>query len=251
MWPGQLRFVEAALESSWLFALKSGKLGFSELECCFDAWRALSQSGARVHIFSKDQLASYDLLQYVRYGLTHLPSAWGIRLLGEVAGGNSSRSLKFTSALFGDDDQRTIVSYPATDNVAIDQSCIHAHIDELAHVPHPDLMWNSITTTVAPGGSLHVVSRGAGDGYVADLFRDALAGNAGTLRAFFADWTQRPGRNLEWRAEQEAKMTAAGVAHFAPESYEDALMGDQTTTFVRPEWWDACFDPSLPPPPRR
>lgn len=249
LWPGQQTIVKEMTEHDWIILLKAGKLGATELECAFDGWRSFAHPNARVHLFSKDQPASFDLLTYVKFGITHLPERWGVRVLAEIAGGDSSRSLKFVHEWCGEDDQRTVVSYPArAEGVAIDQSATHSHVDELAHMPNPKELWESVSTTIAPGGTCHIVSRGAGENHMATLFRQAQKGSAEHgLHPIFVPFTERPGRDEGWRASQEMKIgSAIGAARYAPRTAEDALQPDLASAFVQPEWWDACKE-DLPP----
>ena len=241
LWEGQRAFADMMERERWVFALKAGKLGFTELECAFDGWVALfRQANARVHLFSKDGAASKDLLGYIRFGLTHLPVWMRPRLMEEEAGGDTTHSLKFKT---GPDDVRTIVSYAASANVSIDQSCAHAHVDELANmrIDLQDKVWHAIYTTVAPGGSCHIVTRGAGEGnFAARLWQQAVA-RTSNLTPFFQPWTARAGRDALWYEEQQGKaVTHAGLAHFAPSTWEDALMGDETSEFIPIVLWDAC-----------
>ncbi|MCC7104150.1 MAG: hypothetical protein IT307_03330, partial [Chloroflexi bacterium] len=158
LWPGQVKFAELMERESWIYALKAGKLGFTELECAFDAWVALfRQRNARVHIFSRDANAARELLGYVRFGIRHLPGWLRPRFAAE---GNTQTTIRLAMGL---DDVRSIVSYASGPTVSIDQSAAHCHVDELAHMPHPEETWSAVETTVAPAGSCHIVTRGHGD----------------------------------------------------------------------------------------
>ena len=244
LWPGQKRFAELMESESWIFALKAGKLGFTELECAYDGWVALfRQANARVHLFSRSAQAAQELVTYLRFGLSHLPDWMRVSFMKDEAGGDTINSLKLHA---GPDDTRTIVSYAAGPHVAIDQTATHAHVDELAHMPFPERTWTAIQSTVAPHGSCHIVTRGAGDdNYVATLWAAAEAGGS-PLVPFFAPWDARPGRDRAWREEQAATLPNQGLLHFAPESPEDALAGDDTAIYIPLEVWDRCYDPDMP-----
>src|SRR5690606_28721400 len=119
------------------------------------------------------------------FGIEHLPPFLALPILTTVAGGDTVSSLKLGAGI---DDIRTIVSYAAGPRVSIDQSATHAHVDELAHMLNPELTWSAIETTVAPGGSCHIVTRGAGDAnYTARLWEMAVSG-VSRLAPFFAPW---------------------------------------------------------------
>jgi hypothetical protein len=244
LWPGQLDFAVAIQEHPWILALKAGKLGFTELECAYDVWIArFGQANARVHLFSRDIQAAQTLLEYVRFGFLHLPSWMQLRIRVEEAGGDTMRSLKLDG---GRDDVRTIISYSAGPHVGIDQTATHSHVDEMARMPFPDRTWSAIQSTVAPSGSCHIVTRGAGDeDFLSQLWEAAEAG-IGLLHPFFAPWSARPDRSMEWRTQQSSTMPNQQFLHFAPETPAEALAGDATAEYIPAQIWDACADTSLP-----
>lgn len=258
LWPGQRDLIEEMIANPWLFALKAGKLGFSELECCWDAWVAYRQVNARVHITSKDKEAAVVMLSLVRFGLLKMPRWFGIR----IASGAGSNTTKSIMLRVNDhpDDVRTIVSYAAKGSVAIDQSAHHTHCDELSHVEDGQALWNSIATTVAPGHSIHIVTRGAGDEpYTAKLWEAAVAtprhlqGQHGYLRPFFAPFDKRPpapGRDRE-QLISTGTMTVLGASFFLPSTAEDALAGDDESPYIPIEIWDQLRDPRLGAPDAR
>lgn len=243
LWAGQQGFLEAIELHSWVIALKAGKLGLTELECAFDGWQAWRHKNARVHIFSKNWKDAIDNLSYVRFGLTHLPAWMGVSLLEGEAGGDTVGSLKFR---MGEDDERTIVSYAAGKHSSVSQTCMHCHADELARMPFPEDTWDAINSTIAPEGTCHIVSRGAGeDNHLAVLWGAAVEGMS-DIFPFFADYRQRPGRDQGWRDNESGKMTVKGLRFFAPESPGDALSGEDMNDFIPIELWDACKE-DLPP----
>ena len=247
LWPGQEAFAEMMAKHRWLFALKAGKLGFTELEIAFDAWVALfGPPNARVHLFSKDGDASRELLRYLKFGLYKLPTWMGVRVLAEQAGGMTARSVRFRATWMGPDDERAVVSYAATGNVAIDQTATHSHVDELSHMQDAEGLWNSVATTVAPEGSCHIVTRGAGDSvYSAELWAGAQSAGS-KLVPFFAAWDARPGRDRAFREQEAGHLSALGLSYFLPETPDDALAGDESSPYVPLERWDALADAQMP-----
>ncbi len=229
----------------WLFMLKSGKLGFTELECAYDAWVALFRgTNARVHIFSRDLSAAKEVLRIVRYGLLHLPAWFSVRIPRDEADSNTTTSLRL---VMGPDDERTIKSYATGENISIDQVAQHVHLDEFAHMKARKGIWEDVQTTVAPGGTLHIVTRGAGaDTFIEDMWQAAKEGNHEVV-AFFAPWHWRDDRDQEWYEREANKNTMVGIAHFAPSTDTDALMGDEDNDYISPGVWAACHDPYLPP----
>lgn len=246
-WPGQSQFAEAAAEHPWLFALKAGKLGFTEIECAYDAWVArFRQRNARIHIFSRVDPAAKELLAIVKYGLQRLPSWMRWPVLSDQPGGDTTRSFKLQNPDDAD-DVRSIVSYPATENVAIEESAQHIHLDEFSHMRAAKELWNSVSTTAAPGGTVHIVTRGAGpDPYSYELWRQAVSGQA-EVYAFFVDWRGRPDRDETWYDLGLSTRTLAGQRHYAPENPEDAFAGDESNVYIPLEVWDMRHDPLLPP----
>lgn len=253
LWPGQENAVVAMEAYPWLYLLKAGKLGFTELECAYDAWVALYRhANARVHLFSLDGSSSKALIRIVRFGIVHLPDWLGLPLL-DGPGGDTTVSLILNG---GTDDHRLIMAYPATTDAAIDQTAHHSHVDELARMPWPDETWSSIESTVAPGGTVHIVSRGAGDlNYTRDLWYAAVAGTS-PLHAHFERWDQRPrvpagevpegvDPNDVFYAEKEG-MGEHQRNWFLPLTAEDALSGSGEGAFIDIAHWLGCRDDSLP-----
>jgi hypothetical protein len=230
LWEGQARLAELMEREPWIFALKAGKLGFSELACAYDGWVArFRQPNARVHLFSRNLLAARSLLDWVRFGLTNLPDYMRLPVAEGQADGNNSTSLKL---LAGPDDVRTVISYPATPHVAIDQTAQHTHLDEFARQPGGgEVVWRSVETTVAPGGSLHIVTRGAGPNFAARLWRQAQRGES-RLRPFFAPWDARPDRDQRWyEQERREHGDTAGLWQYAPATWQQAIQGDDTYVY--------------------
>jgi len=238
LWPGQSALVDVFERERWVYALKAGKLGFSELECAWDGWVArFGPPHSRVHVFSRGASEASDLLQRIRFGLLRLPPGlrWG--LLSDAPGGDSVRSLKLVNPR-DRDDVRTCVSYPSGPTSSIDATCQHLHLDELAHMIHARELWGSASTTVAPGGSCHIVTRGAGEHvYSAELWRLAATPES-PLVQFFAGFDSRPGRDRAWRERQAATMHASALAHFAPMTVADALAGDEEHEYIAAGTWD-------------
>ena len=234
LWRGQSVLFEAMQQHSNIFALKAGKLGFTELECAFDAWVALfRQRNARVHLFSMGQQSSRDLLERIRFGLDHLPAWMRIPPRRMEAAADTSTSLRLNA---GPGDTRTIVSYPSGTNVSIDQTATHAHLDEFCRWPAGEGAWKSVRSTISPAGTCHIISRGAGPGWSARVYRNARAGelfgqDGDPFRAVFAPWNMRP-RPEGWRDRQIGKEGEDGyIFQYAPETWQQALQGDESYVY--------------------
>ena len=247
LWEGQEEFARLTETEKWIFALKAGKLGFTELECAFDAWRMIfGPRNARIHIFSRADTAAIDLLGYVRFGIIRLPEWMRPALAEDERGGDTGHSLRL---IYSEDDKRTAVCYAAGPKVSIDQTCHHAHVDEMSVMPFAEKTWNSITSTIAPSGTCHIVTRGAGDTvYAAELWRLAKKGLS-KLFPFFIPYNRRPGRDEAWRETEAGNMTSVGIKHYAPETEDDALAGENEELFIPIELYDRCKEelPDLAP----
>jgi hypothetical protein len=248
LWAGQEKLLEAGLAHRLVYGLKAGKLGFTEFECAFDAYRALfSHPHARVHILSKDLASARALLDWVRYGIEHLPAAWGVRFLADEAGGKTTTELHVRAPWMDAEDRRIIKSYASVKGAAIDQTAAHTHADEFNHLDElkQEPLYRSLVSTVEPDtGTMHIISRGAGPNSGADLFRQALDGS-NAFFPLFVPWTERP-RPEGWREAQELDLPGVGISHFAPEEYEDALAGEETSPYIPVEVWDRLQEDMAP-----
>lgn len=249
LWPGQERAVEQMKQHRWLFLLKAGKLGFSELECAFDGWRALfGGMNTRVNILSKDKDAAEEMLTIVKFGLKHLPDWLGLPTSHETES-DTPDEYKMHAGI---DDTRRIVSIAATKSAAIDVSAHHTHVDEMARMPWPAATWSAVESTVAPGGTVHIVTRGNGDGnFASDLWYKSMDG--GILHCHFEPWDARPRTpegevpegveaNAVYYAERTASMLEAELNWFLPTTAEDALKGSSEGAFIQAPIWLACAE---------
>lgn len=264
LWPGQERFAALMAIARWLIDLKAGKQGHSELECAYDFWASWSgPQGNRVHIFSDGEDEAREFLEIVKFGILRLPAWFGVTLLDREPGGNTTRSLRYR---LGPDDVRTIAAYPARPGASINQSAWHVHCDELSKMQFGIGVLGGIQTTIAEGGSLHIVSRGrspddamsiewyrALDGMeYAEAHEAALAAvRAGDLKRvvpLFVDYTGRPGRDAAWREAESRRLSPAALRHYAPIDPADALSGDADAVFVEEAQWDQLevVDPLMP-----
>jgi hypothetical protein len=261
LWEGQEEIVSEMELHPQLVLLKAGKLGASELECAFDGWRSrFGGANARVNIFSMDRPAAEQMLTIVRFGLEHLPEYMRFGL-HHGAGADNTDQVIYRA---GSEDLRLIRSYAPTKKASIDVSSQHVHLDELARMPFPEETYSAVESTVAPGGTFHIVSRGQGaQNFLTRLFRQAKEG-ASVMRAVFMPWSKRP-RHPEgevmrekvargeitaaraWYLEQEAAFpTTSQLWYFAPETEEQALAGAAEDAFIDISRWDSCYEPTLP-----
>ena len=261
LWDGQARIVGAMDEHEQLIILKAGKLGASELECAFDGWRSrFGGANTRVHIFSMDRLSAISMLDIVKFGLAHMPGYMQLPVSTD-AGGDIQTQVIYRG---GRDDERKIITYAPTKHAAIDASAMHTHVDELARMPFPEATWSAVSSTIAPDGTVHIVSRGQGaQNYLTTLWGTAQEPEA-TLHPIFEAWDARPRKPegagmiarvergeidaaAAWYAEQANKMpTTSQLWYFAPMTADQALAGAAEDAFIDIARWDACYDPTLP-----
>ncbi len=263
LWEGQDRIVAAMEKHRQIILLKAGKLGASELECAYDGWMLrFGPPNTRVHLFSMDGRSAKNMMRVVRFGMARLPDWMQFPIMGRTPGGDTTEQSMYRG---GPDDIRMVVSYPPTQNAAIDQTAIHSHVDELARMPWPENTWAAVASCIAPGGSMHIVSRGQGaDNYMTTLWEQAGSGLSPIVQVFEA-WDARPrypsrpdliervergelDAKAAWYAETEATMpTLSQLYYFAPRSPEEALAGGAEDAYIPIEVWDSCYDPTLPP----
>jgi hypothetical protein len=244
LWPGQRDAVREMIAHPWLFALKAGKLGFTELACAWDAYRLMfAQPNARIGLFSKEKDAAKGLLKMVRFGLRRLPD-WLRPTVYSGPGGDTTVSLILD---YGPDDQRTLISYSTANGTAIDVTLTHAHIDELSHMLDPRAVWSSVSTTIAPEGTCHIVTRGAGDAnYTHELFEAAQEGNS-LLHPFFSPYDRRPDpAGKRDRDKLLGTMSALALAYYLPVTVEDAFASSDDSPYIPIERWDQ-LEHGLPP----
>ena len=239
VWPGQQELADKMQAHPWLFALKAGKLGFSELECAWDAWvLRFRQRNARVHIFSRVAEAAVELLAIVKFGLRHLPPWMRWPVLEGEPGGDTTKSLKLRNPQ-DPDDIRSVLSYATRGHVAIEQSATHSHVDELAHMQHSEQVWSSVSTTVPEAGTIHIVTRGAGTGQYANTLWEGAAAGEGRLHAFFASFLMRPRAegHEEWYARESGTRAIVAQQRYAPRTVEEAFADDETQAYIPVELW--------------
>jgi hypothetical protein len=247
LWTGQRNAANLMESEPWLYLLKAGKLGFTELECAYDAWVALfRQPNAFVGIFSRDNNAAKKLLTYVKFGLAHLPAFMRPPIF-DGPGGDTTQSIILA---MGQDDLRTIMSYSTKTTAAIDVSLTHAHLDELSHILDPETLWGDVSTVIAPApyGSCHVVTRGRGANvYTARMWEDCKnLGGQGRLYGHFEPWSSRDDRDERWYLVESASRTVESLNYYAPQTPEEALAAEGASEFVPLTTWDMCEEQDLP-----
>jgi hypothetical protein len=214
LWPGQSAFIEAAAANERIYALKARKIGYTTIECAYDAWCArFRDPNGRVHLFSRRDDAAVDLLQAVRFGLERLPE-W-MRL---PFGQDNEHVLELVADT---EDLRVIQAYPSDKNTAVEQSCTHAHVDEWWRMGDPERVWQAIEPSLMR--SCHILTTGLGPvGYPAEFWRRSISGQSRYL-AFFQGAFARPDRDQRWLEQKRGDMTELQIRREYPLRWEDAL----------------------------
>jgi len=255
LWPGQEIFVEATETDPFIYALKARKLGYTTLECAYDAWVArFRDMRSRVHLFSRRDDAAIELLKQVKFGLTRLPEwmqlpmtstthelwLYGDSGEGQCTGatvngqfrpcggsGDSECPRCYGSGVVG--DVRLIKSYPTSEQTAVENTANHGHVDEWARMKNPESVWQAIEPSMA--GSCHIITTGLGPGnYTAQFWRRSKDGLTG-FRALFTPAMARPDRDDAWLAAKRAGMTEKQFRNEYAMTDEDALYGGGSTFF--------------------
>lgn len=219
-WPGQREFIGTVERHDRVFALKARKQGFSTLETAFDAWVALIRPNARVHLFSRGLTSAQDLLERVAVGLSHLPP-W-------LAPPITRHTTTVLELGYGE-DLRVIEAYPTSaEGTSAEQSCTHAHLDELVLMENPERVWQSVHPTLA--GSAHILTTGRGPGgFAASFWRRTVQGDTEFV-PLFVPWTSRS-RDPDWERRERRNLTELQFAHEHPSSWQDALSGGGDRVF--------------------
>jgi len=258
LWPGQQELVETMQHVRQIYLLKAGKLGFTELECAYDGWvLRFKQQNARVHVFSMNEDEAILLAKIVRFGMEHMPDWMRLPVATGTAGGDTQKQVMWVA---GKDDNRNLRAYPSSPNASIANSCTHAHVDEMARMPWPEQTYSAALSTVPAHGSMHIVTRGAGQGSYSDELWQKAQATESTLKPIFIDYEGRPRipqkempdatqqqRNRQWYEEQRTVFTSTQQLNmFAPRTAEEALAPDAEESYIPIEHWDACYVDDLP-----
>jgi hypothetical protein len=221
LWDGQLQVVEAMENVPKFYNLKARKLGVTTLACAFDGWRLrFGPANGRVHLFSRREDAAKELLEQVYYGLKNLPE-W-MRLPAKA----TAYQVKFN---VGPDDERTLKSYPASEETAVEASCIHGHVDEWARMKNPEAVWQAIEPSMA--GTCHLITTGRGpENFTARFWRRSDAGETEFV-PIFVSALNRPDRDADWLKRKKAGMTEQAFRQEFPMDAEDAMFAGGSLVF--------------------
>jgi hypothetical protein len=215
LWPAQEEYVRASEEHPWLYMLKARQLGETTVAIAFDAWVArFRDHNARVHVFSTGDDQSKEVLDCIRFGLERLPPSLQLPMQA------TTRSIRLDYA----DGRAFIRSYPSTRAASRGSTCTHLHLDEWSAMIFPAKVMQSVTPTVAPQGSFHILCTEAvgPESDSADYFRKAIDGNAKHF-GLFVSALARPDRDDTWLEAMRRSLPKAEMSREYPQTWEEAL----------------------------
>jgi hypothetical protein len=237
LWESQIRFAIFVQAHPWTFALKARKLGISTASVAYAAWVArFGPESCRVHLFSRRDLAAQDLVKQVKFGLDGLPDYMRLPI----------ESLKHRLNIdAGGHDARVVEAYPTSDRSAVEATAAHTLLDELASMGDPAQVYQATEPSVAPNGSMTVVTTGRGPVNWASLeWKRAIKGES-KLSPCFIEATARPGRTPAWLEGQRRSMGETQFKQEYPLEWSDALIGPGERMFLAQDL-DACEEYAYP-----
>jgi hypothetical protein len=183
---------------------------------------------ARVHLFSRREKAALELLEAVRFGLQRLPDWLCLPVARKTA-----REFELDA---GRHDRRLAVSYPTTEDTAVEATATHTHIDEWADMPRPDRVFASLEPTFsAPGCTSLLVTTGKGPANPsAHYWRHCLAGE-GLHHPVFIPATARPDRDAAWLEQKRRTMLSDAFSTEYALTWEAAIAGSGGYVFTAAE----------------
>lgn len=204
MFPYQERCVKAFVENRWVTVLAGRQLGKTTVIAAFLLWFACFKFEKYVLVASKDNDASIDVMDRIRYGYEELPM-W-----------LKPGCVYFNRHEIVFDNKSSIKSSATTEGTGRGRSVSLLMLDELAFV-NPQIqeaMWASLAPTLATGGSCIVSSTPNGDQELfSQLWRGAntahdKVGDNGFFPVAVA-WDEHPDRNEAYRQAMIAKVGLA------------------------------------------
>jgi len=236
LWPAQDIFIREIAEHPHVYALKARKLGQSTIACAYDGFvLRFRDENARVHLFSRREKAARELLEAVKFGLQRLPD-W-LRL---PVARTTAHEFELDAGLH---DRRIAVTYPTTEDTAVEATATHTHIDEWADMPRPDRVFASLEPTFSASGctSLLVTTGNGPANPSAEYWRRCLAG-AGLHHPVFIPATARPDRDDAWLEQKRRTMLPDAFSTEYALSWEQAIAGPGGRVFTAEEVEAAVVD---------
>lgn len=236
LWPAQEEFVNVAENQNWVFFLKARQLGETTIACAFDGWvQRFRDDNARIHVFSKRDEEAIELLDRIKYGLTHLPEWMQLPVVRETTHEyviDASYRKEGTQEFIT--DHRRSKAYPADKNPARSATSTHSHLDEWTFMGDPRRVWQAVESNSA--GTVHFVTTSEGPtNYTSHFWRKCMAGEVRDRQMrpvypCFISALMRPDRDPAYVAAKKLEDPMAGAWEYAL-TWEEALSAGGDTMF--------------------
>ncbi len=227
--------------------LKPRQMGFSWLLAALKVWTSGCHEAWHSAVFSRRLREAKKQLWRCAYIVDHYAAP---ELLSPYAS-KSTEQIEFANG-------STIIAFPSTEDVGISYTFQLVVADEGAFHPYGSANYAAYFPAIAPGGQFILNSTAnpklGPNGFFYDMWEDAqctlphshapFEGSLGLepredcespsgLRAVFIHWSERPGRDEEWRAEQKRRLRrqADSFDAFYPDTPEAAFVGKEGLVF--------------------
>jgi Terminase RNaseH-like domain len=219
-WEAQEILATALTTNDHNYLSKARKLGASEISICYAGFVArIRDENARVALYSYRERAARSLLAKVKFGLEGLPPYLRLGYAKET-------TLVELELDAGQDDVRTITSYPTNVNTSIESTNSHSMLDEFAHWPHGEETYGRLEATfTADGCTSELLTTGAGPAAWSSDYWRACKDGQGLHTPLFIPATARPDRTPEWIAAKRKTMTKSAFRREYALEESDALAG--------------------------
>jgi len=243
LWEHLREAIKLLLSEKLIIWLKARQVGASWLISAYDLWRAMSQVGTRVMIFSKGETEAYEKLAKCKEIYNSLPEFLRLKIQPDSIGEIGFPVMK-----------SSIKAFPATQTAGISFTASVLDIDEWAEHPFAGENYLRAKPTIdTAGGQLIGVftpNPWDPDCLAHTLFRDAMAGR-NNFSYLFTPYTARPGRDKAWynriekdTPEQELKGLSRELYMLKcfPSSIEEALSSPETVVVFDKKVLNAMAD---------
>lgn len=191
--------------------LKSRQMGISRALACEALYWAINRPGSTVLFVSRSLQAARNLLRYAKQSLS--PAIASDKTLRPTRQNNTSMEW--------DDRESQIVSLAASVDAARSYSATDVYLDEAAHLPWAEEIYQSLAPTVSGGGRMTVLSTPYGRGNLFHrLWEDSLL--LPSWNCHRIHWSERPEYTHEWAEAERLRHTTRSWAEEYDLSFEES-----------------------------
>ncbi len=252
LWPSQVRAMETLAANPRCVMLKARQLGMSWLTVGFALWLMLFRPAATVLLFSKRDDEAVHLLSFRLRGMyDRLPRP----LQAAAIVRDNAHEFRLSNG-------SAALAFPTTGGRSYTASL--AIVDEADFVGGAagddlDSLLNAVKPTVDAGGRLILLStvdKSRPESAFKRIYRAAASRRNGAAGGgwapIFLPWDARPGRTLQWYAEQadDVRARTGGLDDLYqeyPATEAEALAPRAVDKIFRAEWLAACYKPLVWP----